>query len=95
MLMVFSFNQDNNPSINLLTIAVITFSLQTHVCFVRVYKNVLCNILEVTSLINVGFLSVATFYQLLNDNSLIITTKLSTCIAFVAFLFITVYHAVQ
>ena len=92
ILTVFSLNRDNNPSVNLLAIAVIAFSLQLYVSFVRVYKKLLHNVLEVMSLINIGFLSVSTLFQLLNDKSLTITTKSSTSIAFVLFLLIILYH---
>ena len=69
ILTVFSLNRDNNPSINLLAIAVIALSLQMYVSFVKVYKSTLHNVLEVAFLINIAFLSVATSFQLFNGRS--------------------------
>ena len=95
ILIIFTLNQTNDPSINLLAIAVIAFTLQTYVSFVGVYKNRLHNILELTSLLNIGFLSVATFYQFLNDKSTVTTTSISTGVEFAIFFLITLYHTVQ
>lgn len=83
ILTVFTLNQDNNPSVNLLAIAVLAFSLQTYASFVRVYKNWLHNLLEITFLSNLGFLSVACFYQLLNNRSTGLVTTISTSLAFI------------
>ena len=95
ILIIFTLNYSNNPAVNLLAIAVIAFVLQAYISFVRVYKSYLHNIFEIASLLNVGFLSIATFYQLLNDKSTFITTTISTSITFVIFVLIILYHTVQ
>ena len=95
ILIIFTLNQSNDPAVNLLAIAVIAFALQAYVSFMRVYKILLHNILEIVSLLNVGFLSVATFYQLLNGKSTTTTTTISTSIGFAIFILITLYHTVQ
>ena len=93
ILMTFTLNQTNNPAINLLTIQVMSFALATYASYVGVYKNWPYNILEITSLLNSGFLSVISFYQLLNDSGLAVTTSLSISVAFITFIFILLFHA--
>ena len=94
-LTVFTLNIDNDPSINLLAITVITFSLQMYLSFVGVYKNWLNNVLEITSLMNAGFLSVSCLYLLLNNRTQVVATTISTSIAFVIFSLIVLSQAVQ
>ena len=91
--MIFTLNQTNNPAINLLTILVMSFAWATYASYVGVYKNWPYNILEITSLLNSGFLSAISFYQLLNDSELAVTTSVSISIAFVTFIFILLFHA--
>ena len=61
----------------------------------RVYKNLLHNILEAMSFFNLGLLSVATLYQISNKGDRDVTTYISTSVAFVIFICVTLYHAVQ
>ena len=93
ILMIFTLNQTNNPAINLLTILVMSFALATYASYVGVYKNWPYNILEITSLLNSGFLSAISFYQLLNDSGLAVTTSVSISVAFITFIFIFLFHA--
>ena len=93
ILMIFTLNQTNNPAINLITIQVMSFALATYASVVGVYKNWSYNILEITSLLNSGFLSAISFYQLLNDSGLAVTTSVSISVAFVTFIFILLFHA--
>ena len=93
ILMIFTANQTNNPAINLLTMLVMSFALVTYASYIGVYKSWPYNILEITSLLNSGFLSAISFYQLLNDSGLAVTTSLSISVAFVTFIFILLFHA--
>ena len=93
ILMIFTLNQTNNPAINLITIQVMSFSLATYSSYIGVYKNWPYNILEITSLLNSGFLSAISFYQLLNDGGLAVTTSVSISVAFVTFIFVLLFHA--
>ena len=93
ILMIFTLNQTNNPAINLITIQVMSFALATYASYVGVYKNWPYNILEIISLLNSSFLSAISFYQLLNDSGLAVTTSLSISVAFVTFIFILLFHA--
>ena len=92
-LIIFTLNQTNNPAVNLLIILVMSFALATYASYVRVYKNWIYNILEITSLLNLGLLSAISFYQLLNDSRLILTTSISISATFVTFVFILLFHA--
>lgn len=58
----------------------------------RVYKNWLHNILDTVSLLNLGLLSVATFYQLLNGQNAVLITMISTSVAICIFILIILYH---
>ena len=95
ILIIVTFTQ-NRPAVNLITIAVTTLLLFTYLSYIgTVYKKWLHNILETISLLNLGFLSVATYYQLFNDRSAVSATTVSTGLAFVTFVFVSAYHAVQ
>ena len=59
----------------------------------QVYKSLLNTALEIISLLNIVMLSIASSYQLLNNQSSIFTTSISASIAFITFIFIVVYHA--
>ena len=94
ILMIFTLNQTNNPAINLITILVMSFAMTTYASYIGVYKNWPYNILEITSLLNSGFLSAISFYQLLNDSGLAVTTSVSTSVAFMTFIFVLLFHAI-
>ena len=91
-LMIFTLNTTNNPAINLITISVISFFGFGYFCYMQVYKNVFNTILEIISLLNIGLLSIASSYQLLNNKSSVIPTSISASIAFITFVFIILYH---
>ena len=92
--MIFTLNQTNHPAINLLTILVISVALVTYVSYFDVYKNWLFNVFEITFLLNLGILSATSFYQLLIDSGLILTTSISISVAFITFAFILMFHAI-
>ena len=91
-LVIFTQNTANNPAINLLTITVITFIISLYFCYMQVYKKLFNTVLEITSLLNIGLLSIASSYQLLNDKSSMIPTSISASIAFIMFVFVILYH---
>ena len=94
-LLIFSFNYSNDQAINLLAIAVVTTALLVYLSYMGVYKKWLHNVLEITSLLNLGFLSVVTLYQLSSDGNKTTTTYVSTSIAFIIFSLLVLCHAVQ
>ena len=85
-IIIFSLNISNNPAVNLLAIAVISFTILAYLCYMRVYKNLLHNILEAMSFFNLGLLSIATLYQISNKGDRDVTTYISTSVAFVIFI---------
>ena len=91
-LMIFTLNTTNNPAINLITISVISFFGFGYFCYMQVYKSLFNTILEIISLLNIGLLSIASSYQLLNNKSSVIPTSISAGIAFITFVFIVIYH---
>ena len=96
LLTTFSLNQTNNPSINLLAIAVMAFLLLAYLSFVGgVYKSWVCNILEIAFILNAGVASVAVLYQPLNGNHTALVATISTGVAFTAFAATAVCHAIQ
>ena len=94
-ILIFSLNISNNPAVNLLAIAVTSFAIFGYLCYMRVYKNLLQNILEALLLFNLGLVSVASLYQISNEENRSITIYLSTSVSFVIFICVTLYHAVQ
>ena len=93
ILIIFTLNQTNNPAVNLLTIIVVSFALLTYASYMRIYKNWLYNMLEIISLLNLGLLSATSFYQLLDEGGLVLTTSISISAAFITFIFILLLHA--
>ena len=94
-ILIFSLNISNNPAVNLLAIAVISFTLLGYLCFMRVYKKFIHNILEAVSIFNLGQLSVATLYQISSGASRVTVTRISTSIAFIIVVCIMSYHGIQ
>ena len=89
LLVIFSLNQDNNPTINLICIAVFSFILLAWLYFTGwVYESLLNNCLEFIFLLNLGLTSIATLFS--KQHAIIYT---STGIAFVIFIGIIHYHA--
>ena len=96
ILIVFTVNQTNNPSVNLLAIAVIAITLLAYLSYIGgVYTNWLHNILEIVFLLNIGLLSGATFYLLFNDSTASAAIKISAGAAFITFSLIALYHCFQ
>ena len=95
ILLAFTFNTSNNPSVNLLTISVIAFLTLVYFTYMDVYRSSWHNFLEIASLINIELLSIGSFYQLLNGNSTETVTVTSTTIAFIIFIMVTCQHAIQ
>ena len=95
LLLIFSLNTANNPSINLLAITATTISILTHLSLVGgVYESRLTNITEVSFLLNIGLLSAATFYQVNTSGNKTQITYISTGVAFISFMENTIYHVI-
>ena len=94
-ILIFSLNISNNPAVNLLAIAVTSSTILAYLCYMKVYKNQLHNILEALSIFNLGLLSVATLYQISNGGNNVVVTYISTSVAFIISICITFYHGVE
>ena len=94
-LLIFSLNVSNNPAINLLAIAVITFALLIYVSYVQVYRNWVYNVLEMLVLSNLAILSVVTFYHMATEGKVNLTTSLSMGITFCTLFLIVVHHTIK
>ena len=101
LISAFPFKTFADPSINLLAIASATPALLTLLAMLgsRVYKNWCLSLLEMSFLLNLTILAVATLYvQLLaatsggNQNAVTFT---SVGITFVTFIGIVIYHSIQ
>lgn len=96
VMVVFSLNVTNNPSINLLSTALISFALLAYLSHIGgVYIRQFMNILEIASILNLGMLSMVSLYQLFNSRSTALGMTVSTSIAFALFLVIVAYHTAQ
>ena len=94
LLIIFSLNRSNNPSVNLLAIIMVTFSLLGWFSFANwVYRNAINNILEVVNLFNLGIATTAVFFNLYNENQSQVAIYISTSITFVIFIICVAYHS--
>ena len=96
LLTIFSLSQINNPSVNLLAIAVMMFILLAYLSFIGgVYKSWACNILETAFMLNAGVASVAVLHQCLSGNHVAKVAIISTGVTFAIFAAIIVCHTVK
>ena len=96
VIIVFSLNLSNNPSINLLSTAMISFALLAYLSHIGgVYIDQFIYVLEIASILNLGVVSVFSLYQFFNNKSAVLCIKVSTSFAFVLFLVIIAYHIIK
>lgn len=93
---ILVINFTNNPGSNLLAVSVMSSILLTCLALAGgVHKSILNNTLEIASLLNLLLLSVSTLYVIFIGQSRIVTTYISTGVAFIIFVFLVLYHAGQ
>ena len=93
VLVMVSLNRSNNPSINLLIVAVVMSALLLWLYFTRwVYESITNNCLEVLFLCNLSLTSTVILFELSIDKQSLTTTFTSTGVSFVIFLVILLYH---
>ena len=95
VLIIFSVNQTNNPAINLLTVAIVMLVILVYFSYMRVYKNWIHSLLEIISFLNLKIFTVATCYQLINNENQMAIACTSTSIAFALFVVIVFYHLIK
>ena len=98
LLLVFAFNTQADPSLNLLVIGTAVIGLLTLTHFTGlVYKKLYLDILEISFILNLGVLAVATYYvnQALVPVSQAAVAYTSVGIAFATFIGVLLYHTYQ
>jgi hypothetical protein len=96
LLIIFSVNQSNNLSINLLAIITVSVVLLGWLSSANwVYASPLNNFLEIIFLGNLGLTSAAVLFNVSNGKSSPVAIYLSTSIAFTLLTFIIFYHIYQ
>jgi hypothetical protein len=96
LLIIFSVNQSNNLSINLLAIITVSVVLLGWLSSANwVYASPLNNFLEIIFLGNLGLTSAAVLFNVSNGKSSPVAIYLSTSIAFALLTFIIFYHIYQ
>ena len=94
LLIIFSLNQTNNPTTNLVSITAASITLLIWLYFSGwVYNDWFNNYLEAFFLTNIGFTAVIMLYELANDDYSPTAVYVSTGITFVIFIGIIIYHA--
>jgi len=98
LLLVFAFNTQADPSINFLVIGTVVIGLLTLTHFTGlIYKRMFLDILEISYILNLGILAVATYYvkfAVVPVNQAAVT-YISVGIAFTTFVGVLLYHAYQ
>ena len=96
VLVVVSLNRSNNPSTNLLMVAIMSSVLLLWLYFTRwVYESFLNNCLEVLFLCNLSVTSTALLFELSIDKQSSVMTLASTGVAFAIFICILIYHILK
>jgi len=98
LFLVFAFNTQADPSLNLLAISSVAFGLMLVTRYTgTVYKNLHVDILEASFILNLGILAVATYYVKLAvipvSQSAVACTSVG--IAFTTFIGVLLYHTYQ
>ena len=96
LISAFSFNSRKDPTVNLLVVASVSAALISLLAILgnRVYKHWCLSLLELSFLLNLTILVVATFYVRGGGNQNA-ATYTSVGIAFTMFTGIVIYHSVQ
>ena len=95
LFLVFAVNALGDPSVNLLAIgSVTTVLLIVYAAFGnRIYKTLYLNMLELSFIVNLGILSLATLYVRSTGGNQNAVTFVSISIAFATFIGIATYHS--
>ena len=98
LFLLFALNALGDPSVNLLAIGSITSILPIIVYALfgnKIYKNWYLNMLELSFLVNLGILALATLYIRSTGGNQNAVTFTSVSVAFATFVGIVIYHSVQ
>ena len=93
LFLVFAFNVSGNDSVNLLAISAASFGIFVWLTLSSVvYRSWYLNALEVSFILNLGILAVATYHVTFSDESQAAVAYTSVGIAFLTFVGIVTYH---
>ena len=93
LFLVFAFNISGDDSVNLLVISSATFGIFVWLTLSGVvYKSWYLNVLELSFILNLGILAIATYHVKLSGGSQAAVAYTSVGIAFVTFVGIVTYH---
>jgi len=98
LLLVFAFNTQADPSLNLLVIETVVIGLLTLIHFTGlIYKRLYLDILEISFILNLGILAVATYYVkfAIVPLSQAAVAYTSVGIGFATFIGVLLYHTYQ
>ena len=97
LFLVFAFNTQADPSLNLLAISSVAFGLTVVKQYTGVvYKKLHIDILEVSFIVNLGILAIATYYvKLAGAVSQAAVSYTSVSVAFTTFVGVLLYHTYQ
>ena len=98
LFLVFAFNTQADPSLNLLTIGAVVIGLLTLTHFTGlIYKKMYLDILEISFILNLGILAIATYYVKLAvvPVSQAAVTYTSVSVALTTFVGVLLYHTYQ
>ena len=97
LFLLFALNALGDPSVNLLAIGSVTSILPIVYALFgnRIYKNWYLNMLELSFIVNLGILALATLYIRSTGGNQNAVTFTSISVAFATFTGIVVYHSVQ
>ena len=97
LLLLFAFNALGNPSVNLLAIGCVTALLGIVYALLgnRIYKTWYLNTLELSFIVNLSILALATLYIRSTGGNQNAVTYTSISVAFATFIGIVIYHSAQ
>ena len=97
LFLLFAFNALGDPSINLLAIGCVTALLPIVYALLgnRIYKTWYLNALELSFIVNLGILALATLYIRSTGGNQNAVTFTSISVAFATFIGIVIYHSAQ
>ena len=91
LFLIFAFNVDGDPALNLLAIIVCTHLLCA-TTLLGLYKSFILNVLEFSFILNLGLLSAAALYIQSASGTQAVATNVSFVIVFALFVGIVIYH---
>ena len=93
LFLVFAFNVNGDPSVNVLAIVVSSYGVHLMFIWFKVYKTWYLNVLEASFICNLSMLAAGTYYVEISGGNQSALTYTSVSVAFATFCGIVVYHS--